>query len=60
MFYAYGGDYNPYDPSDKNFNCNGLISPDRRPNPHMGEVRYYYQSVWTTPRRYGQRRAEGL
>ena len=49
MFYAYGGDYNPYDPSDKNFNCNGLISPDRRPNPHMGEVRYYYQSVWTTP-----------
>ena len=38
-----------YDPSDKNFNCNGLISPDSRPNPHMGEVRYYYQSVWTTP-----------
>ena len=38
-----------YDPSDQNFNCNGLISPDRNPNPHMGEVRYYYQSVWTTP-----------
>mgnify|MGYP000011070786 FL=1 len=49
MFYAYGGDFNPYDPSDQNFNCNGLISPDRNPNPHMGDVRYYYQSVWTTP-----------
>lgn len=29
MIYAYGGDYNRYDASDKNFNCNGLISPDR-------------------------------
>ncbi len=48
-FYAYGGDYDPDDPSDQNFNCNGLVSPDRRPNPHMEEARYYYQSVWTTP-----------
>ena len=39
MIYAYGGDYNRYDASDKNFNCNGLISPDRVPNPHMYEVR---------------------
>lgn len=45
-FYAYGGDYNDYDPSDNNFNCNGLIGPDRIPNPHAYEVGYYYQSVW--------------
>ena len=49
MIYAYGGDYNRYDTSDKNFNCNGLISPDRVPNPHMYEVRKMYQSIWTTP-----------
>lgn len=49
MIYAYGGDYNRYDGSDNNFNCNGLISPDRVPNPHMAEVRKVYQSVWTMP-----------
>jgi len=42
------GDWNPYDPSDQNFCDNGLIGPDRIPNPHMEEVRYYYQSVWTS------------
>jgi beta-galactosidase len=46
--YKYGGDYNTYDASDNNFNCNGLISPDRVPNPHMYEVGYYYQNIWTT------------
>ncbi|MDR0766637.1 MAG: DUF4981 domain-containing protein, partial [Odoribacteraceae bacterium] len=49
IIYTYGGDYGPYDPSDKNFNCNGLISPDRVPNPHMHEIRKTYQSIWTTP-----------
>ena len=49
MVYKYGGDYNNYDASDNNFNCNGLISPDRRPNPEMYEVGYYYQNIWTTP-----------
>lgn len=44
--YKYGGDYNDYDASDNNFNCNGLISPDRVPNPHMYEVGYYYQNIW--------------
>ena len=34
-FYAYGGDFNPYDASGQNFCDNGLISPDRVPNPHM-------------------------
>lgn len=47
--YKYGGDWNNYDPSDNNFNCNGLISPDRVPNPHAYEVAYYYQSIWTSP-----------
>lgn len=46
-FYAYGGDYNKYDPSDNNFLDNGLVSPDRKPNPHAYEVQYYYQNIWT-------------
>ena len=45
--YAYGGDFNPYDASDNNFCDNGLISPDRRPNPHYDEVAFQHQSVWT-------------
>ena len=48
-YFTYGGDYNPYDASDNNFNCNGVVSPDRVPNPHADEVRYFYQNVWTTP-----------
>ena len=44
--YTYGGDYNNYDPSDNNFNCNGLVSPDRVPNPQMYEVGYEYQNIW--------------
>ena len=47
MIYAYGGDFNRYDGSDGNFCDNGLISPDRVPNPHMYEVGYYYQNIWT-------------
>lgn len=46
--YAYGGDFNKYDASDNNFCNNGVISPDRIPNPHAIEVAYYYQSIWTT------------
>ena len=49
MIYAYGGDFNKFDASDNNFCDNGLISPDRVPNPHMYEVGYYYQDIWTTP-----------
>lgn len=47
--YAYGGDFNRFDASDNNFLDNGLVSPDRVPNPHMYEVGYYYQSIWATP-----------
>ncbi len=46
--YSYGGDYNSYDPSDNNFNCNGLFSPDRKPNPEVWEVKYFQQNVWAT------------
>ena len=45
--YTYGGDYNKYDPSDNNFNCNGIIGPDRQLNPHAYEVAYQYQNIWT-------------
>lgn len=49
MIYAYGGDFNRFDASDINFCNNGLISPDRVPNPHAYEVRHFYQNIWTTP-----------
>lgn len=48
IIYAYGGDFNRFDASDINFCNNGLISPDRVPNPHAYEVRYFYQNIWTT------------
>lgn len=48
QIYAYGGDYNTYDPSDNNFNCNGLLLPDRQPSPQIYEVGYHYQNIWTT------------
>ena len=47
MIYAYGGDWNIKDPTDSNFCDNGLVSPDRIPNPHMTEVAFQYQSIWT-------------
>ena len=47
MIYGYGGDFNKFDASDQNFCDNGLISPDRVPNPHMYEVGYFYQNIWT-------------
>ena len=47
IIYAYGGDFNRYDAGDQNFCDNGLISPDRVPNPHMYEVGYWYQNIWT-------------
>ena len=49
LIYAYGGDFNKFDASDINFCNNGLISPDRVPNPHAYEVEYFYQNIWTTP-----------
>ncbi len=46
--FTYGGDYGRYPASDNNFNCNGIIAPDRRLNPHAYEVGYYYQNIWVT------------
>lgn len=48
MIYAYGGDWNRYDATDNNFCDNGLISPDRVPNPHMYEVGWCYQNIWSS------------
>jgi len=45
--FTYGGDYGRYPASDYNFNCNGVIAPDRCLNPHAYEVGYYYQNIWT-------------
>ena len=46
VIYTYGGDFNTYDPSDNNFNCNGLVNPDRIPNPEVFEIGYFYQNIW--------------
>lgn len=45
--FAFGGDFNDYDPSDNSFNCNGIIAADRTFHPHSYEVRYQYQDIWT-------------
>jgi beta-galactosidase len=47
-FYAYGGDYGDR-PNDGNFCINGLVDPDRRPNPHLREVKKVYQSIKVEP-----------
>jgi beta-galactosidase len=45
-FWAFGGDFGPPGtPSDQNFCCNGLVSPDRRPHPTLYEVKHVYQPV---------------
>ena len=46
--WAYGGDFGRFPASDNNFNCNGVINPDRVPNPHAYEIQYYYQNIWAT------------
>ena len=50
--FTYGGDYGKYPASDYNFNCNGIIAPDRRFNPHAYEVQYYYQSEWISDKSF--------
>ncbi len=46
-FWAYGGDFGDR-PNDANFCINGLIGPDRIPNPHLNEVRHIYAPIWFT------------
>ncbi len=43
MYWTYGGDYGVNAPSDGNFLCNGVVSPDRDPHPAMNEVKYVHQ-----------------
>ena len=44
--FTYGGDYGRYPASDYNFNCNGIIAPNRRLNPHAYEIQYVLQNAW--------------
>ncbi len=44
-YFAYGGDLTPDSiQEDGNFCINGLIQPDRKPNPHLWEVKKAYQN----------------
>ena len=47
-FWAYGGDYGDK-PNSGNFCCNGLVLPDRRPNPSLLEVKKVYQNIKVVP-----------
>lgn len=49
MYWTYGGDYGEHSPSDGNFNCNGVIAPDRTPHPAMAEIKHVYQDVKVLP-----------
>lgn len=43
-YFAYGGDFGDR-PNDANFCCNGLVRPDRTPNPSLHEVKKVYQQI---------------
>ena len=43
-YWAYGGDFGDH-PNDGNFCINGLVQPDRKPNPHLYEVKKVYQNI---------------
>ncbi|RPH94450.1 MAG: DUF4981 domain-containing protein, partial [Calditrichaeota bacterium] len=43
-FFAYGGDYGDK-PNDLNFCCNGIVNPDRTPQPGIEEVKKVFQYV---------------
>ncbi len=47
-FWAYGGDFGDK-PNDDNFCCNGLVGPDRKPNPSLYEVKKVYQNIKAEP-----------
>jgi len=44
-YFVYGGDFGTDTPSDRNFLLNGLVTADRRPQPHLHEVKKVYQPV---------------
>jgi beta-galactosidase len=47
-FWAYGGDFGD-EPNDKNFCINGIVMPDRNPNPTLYEVKKLYQNIEIIP-----------
>ena len=47
-FFAFGGDFNEYDPTDDSFNCNGVIASDRSLHPHAWEVAYQQRNILTS------------
>jgi beta-galactosidase len=47
-YWAYGGDYGD-EPNDKNFCINGILMPDRKPNPALYEVKKIYQQIDIVP-----------
>ncbi len=47
-FWAYGGDFGDQ-PNDNNFCMNGVVQPDRKPNPHMYEMKKAYQNISVQP-----------
>ncbi len=47
-FWAYGGDYGD-EPNDGNFCINGILLPDRKPNPSLHEVKKVYQNIKIEP-----------
>jgi beta-galactosidase len=58
-FWAFGGDYGPSGtPSDQNFCCNGLVTPDREPHPGLHEVKHVYQFVHCKPGDLAARKVE--
>jgi beta-galactosidase len=48
MYYTFGGDYGTNKPSDNSFCLNGLVNPDRKPNPQLWETKKVYQNITIT------------
>ncbi len=48
QYFAYGGDYGDQ-PNDGNYCINGIVMPDRRPNPSLYEVKKVYQNIQVLP-----------
>ena len=46
--FAFGGDFNDYDPTNESFNCNGVIASDRSLHPHAFEIAYQQRSILTS------------
>ena len=44
-WYKYGGDFDSDEPNDRNFCCNGMVSPERRPHPAMYEFKKCVQPI---------------